>query len=48
MKQLFRLSKAKNVVWKELPYGDHNSSVAEPGYFSFVEEFLSQYVLRKP
>lgn len=47
MKQLFRLSKAKNVVWKELPYGDHNSTVAEPGYFPFVDEFLSQYILRK-
>lgn len=47
MKELFRLSKTKNVVWKELPYGDHNSSVAEPGYFSFIEDFLRQHVLRR-
>lgn len=32
MKQLFRLCKSKNVVWKELPNGDHNNSVAEMGY----------------
>ena len=48
MRQLFQLSKAKNVVWKELPYGDHNSSVAEPGYFHNIEEFLGKYVVRKP
>ena len=47
MKQLFRLSKAKNVVWKELPYGDHNNTVAEPGYFSFIEDFLKRQVLRR-
>lgn len=46
MKALFKLSKAKTLIWKELPYGDHNSTVAEPGYFMFIEEFLRQYVLR--
>lgn len=45
MKQLFQLSKAKTLEWKELPYGDHNNSVAEPGYFLFVEEFLRHHVL---
>jgi len=45
MKQLFRLSKAKNVVWKELPYGDHNNTVAEAGYFNFVDDFVNRYVL---
>ncbi|KAK5112912.1 hypothetical protein LTR62_003734 [Meristemomyces frigidus] len=44
MKQLFRLCKSKAVMWKELPNGDHNSSVAEPGYFQFVEEFIRKYV----
>lgn len=47
MKELFRLSKAKNVVWKELPYGDHNNTVAEPGYFNFIDEFLHRYVLSR-
>lgn len=46
MKQLFRLCKAKNVSWKELPYGDHNNTVAEPGYFSFIDDFLDRFVVR--
>lgn len=45
MKQLFRLSKAKNVVWKELPYGDHNNTVAEQGYFNFIDDFIRKYIL---
>lgn len=45
MKQLFRLSKAKTVVWKELPNGDHNNSVSEPGYFNYIEDFLARYVM---
>lgn len=47
MKDLFRLCKAKTVMWKELPYGDHNNTVAEPGYFGFIEEFLGLHVLRR-
>jgi hypothetical protein len=45
MKELFRLCKSKTVVWKELPYGDHNSSVAEPGYFNYIDEFIWRNVL---
>ncbi|KAK3117669.1 bem46 protein, variant [Teratosphaeriaceae sp. CCFEE 6253] len=45
MKQLFRLCKSHSVVWKELPYGDHNNSIAEPGYFNYVDEFIHKYVL---
>ena len=47
MKELFRLCKSKTVVWKELPYGDHNSSVAEPGYFNYIDEFIWRHVLKK-
>jgi hypothetical protein len=47
MKQLFRLCKAKTVVWKELPYGDHNATVAEPGYFNHIEEFIQDHILRR-
>ena len=32
-------------VWKEFPNGDHNSTVAEPGYFDAVWAFLVQDVL---
>lgn len=45
MKQLFRLCKSKTVVWKELPYGDHNSTVAEAGYFNHIDEFIWRHVV---
>lgn len=45
MKELFKLCRSKKVMWKELPDGDHNSSVAEPGYFQYIDEFLQKYVL---
>lgn len=48
MKELFRLSKAKGLVWKELPNGDHNNTVGERGYFQHVNDFLEQYVLKGP
>lgn len=47
MKQLLRLCKAKKVVWKELPYGDHNNTVAERGYFSYIDDFIEEYVLKE-
>lgn len=47
MKQLFDLCESKPKIWKELPHGDHNSSVAEPGYFHFVNDFIQEYVIRK-
>jgi hypothetical protein len=46
MKQLFRLSKANKIVWKELPNGDHNATVAEPGYFNHIEEFIQDHILK--
>ena len=46
MKQLFKLCKAKTTVWKELPYGDHNNTVAEKGYFNYIDEFIERYVVR--
>jgi abhydrolase domain-containing protein 13 len=45
MKKLFRLCKSSTVVWKELPHGDHNNSVAEPGYFYFIEDFIKSHIL---
>nr|OQO20002.1 hypothetical protein B0A51_12264 [Rachicladosporium sp. CCFEE 5018] len=47
MKQLFKLCQAKTVVWKELPYGDHNSTVGEKGYFEYIDAFLEEHVLGK-
>ena len=48
MKELFKLSKAKTLIWKELPYGDHNNTVAERGYFTYVDDFIKQYVVGGP
>lgn len=47
MKQLFRLCKSKTVMWKELPHGSHNDTVAEAGYFNHIEEFIQEHVLRR-
>ncbi|QIX00036.1 hypothetical protein AMS68_005553 [Peltaster fructicola] len=41
---LFKLARSKAVMWKELPNGDHNSTVIEPGYFAYIEDFLRRYV----
>jgi len=45
MKRLFEVCAAPK-VWKELPNGDHNSSVAEPHYFQYIEDFLREYIDR--
>ena len=45
MKKLYDICKVPQKVWKELPHGDHNSSVAESGYFYMVDEFIKQYIL---
>ncbi|KAI9664949.1 MAG: hypothetical protein M1821_006397 [Bathelium mastoideum] len=47
MKQLFELCKAPVKILRELPNGDHNSSVAEPGYFQFVEQFIREHVIKR-
>ncbi|EXJ79201.1 hypothetical protein A1O3_08702 [Capronia epimyces CBS 606.96] len=45
MKTLYEQCRTRK-VWKEFPGGDHNSTVAEPGYFDAVWQFLVQDVLR--
>lgn len=35
-------------IWKEFPSGDHNSTVAEPGYFDAIYSFLVHDVLDGP
>ena len=47
MKQLFRLCRSKTVIWKELPYGDHNNTVAETGYFNHIDDFITQHIKPK-
>jgi hypothetical protein len=43
MTRLFEVCKAPK-VWKELPNGSHNDTVAEPRYFQYIEQFLSEFV----
>ncbi|KAF2832221.1 BEM46 family protein [Ophiobolus disseminans] len=43
MSRLFQICKTTK-VWRELPNGDHNSSVAEPHYFEYIESFLREYI----
>jgi hypothetical protein len=43
MTRLFHVCKAPK-VWRELPNGSHNDTVAEPRYFQYIEDFLSEHV----
>lgn len=45
MKQLYGLYTSGAKVWKELPHGDHNNTVAEVGYFHFVDDFIRDYIV---
>ncbi|KAH8731390.1 Alpha/Beta hydrolase protein [Phaeosphaeriaceae sp. PMI808] len=43
MSRLFQVCKAPK-VWRELPDGTHNDTVAKPRYFLYIEDFLREYV----
>lgn len=45
MSQLYDLSKSSTKVWRELPSGGHNDSVAEPNYFDYIQAFVVDHVL---
>lgn len=47
MRTLYELCTIKRKTWKIFPSGDHNSTVAEPGYFDQIWEWLTEEVLRK-
>jgi len=46
MSQLYSVCQAKTKIWKELPNGHHNDSVAEPHYFDYIWSFISTEVLK--
>jgi len=46
MKTLYEVCRVKRKTWKEFENGDHNSTVAEPGYFDAIWDFLVKEVLR--
>jgi fermentation-respiration switch protein FrsA (DUF1100 family) len=45
MKTLYNVCKVEHKSWKEFPNGDHNSTVAEPGYFDAIWEYLVEEVI---
>src|SRR5688572_21191010 len=40
MKALYDASRAKTKYWRTFPDGSHNDTVAEPGYFEAIRDFL--------
>lgn len=45
MRTLYDLCKVQQKTWKDFENGDHNSTVAEPGYFNTIWQFLQSQVL---
>ncbi|KAI8935976.1 hypothetical protein NX059_007480 [Plenodomus lindquistii] len=45
MIRLFQVCRSPK-VWRELLNGSHNDTVAEPGYFQYIDQFLAEYVAR--
>ncbi|KAG9841876.1 alpha/beta hydrolase BEM46/Esterase/lipase/thioesterase, partial [Aureobasidium melanogenum] len=45
MKKLFDICRSEPKIWKEFPYGDHNNTVAEAGYFHSIQDFLDSRTL---
>ncbi|KAJ9645084.1 bem46 protein, variant [Coniosporium tulheliwenetii] len=46
MRQLYDICRSDIKIFKEFPNGTHNDTVAEPGYFNYIDDFLRQHVLR--
>ena len=44
MRTLFEACKVKTKIWKVFENGNHNATVAEPGYFDAIWQFLVQEV----
>jgi hypothetical protein len=43
MARLYQICKAPK-TWRDFPKGSHNDTVAEPGYFLFINNFLEKVV----
>lgn len=44
MTQLYAVCNSNRKFWRTLPNGGHNDSVAEPGYFEHILEFITEEV----
>lgn len=47
MAQLYKICRSEPKVWRELPNGTHNDTVAEPGYFTYIQHFILEHVVAK-
>ncbi|KAK2783588.1 hypothetical protein FQN53_009133 [Emmonsiellopsis sp. PD_33] len=45
MAQLFSICKSTTKVWRTFPNGQHNDTVAEPGYFDHIHSFVVDHVI---
>ncbi|KAJ5457769.1 hypothetical protein N7475_009157 [Penicillium sp. IBT 31633x] len=45
MTQLFAACNSGTKIWRTLPNGGHNDSVAEPGYFEHIYDFVTKEVI---
>ncbi|KAF3481827.1 uncharacterized protein GIQ15_04586 [Arthroderma uncinatum] len=45
MVRLYKLAKSTDCVWRTFPNGQHNDTVAEPGYFEYIHAFIVEEVL---
>ncbi|KAJ5166730.1 Protein bem46 [Penicillium canariense] len=45
MTQLFSVCQSETKIWRSLPNGGHNDSVAEPGYFEHIHSFITEEVM---
>ena len=44
MEQLYSLCQAKKKVWRTIPNGTHNDTVAEPNYFEYIITFIDEVI----
>ena len=47
MKELFALCRVEAKIWKDIPNGTHNNSVADPFYFNYIADFINDLLLEK-
>lgn len=46
MQQLYSICRSKTKIWKTIPNGSHNDTVAEPNYFQYIADFIREQVLK--
>lgn len=46
MQVLYSVCRAETKIWKAMPNGTHNDTVAEPRYFDYIADFIQDHVLK--